>query len=193
MPVSETTSSTAATPALWRMRRPTAPQPDGQGAPAFALDGAVAQRRIGLRHEGSWRSWLLIVDDWVSALRGDGAEPLVLQAGGRVGIDGVRTVHDIEVWAGEVEAGVSGLGTCGSCTSNSVKDAVTLEARGLPAVVAVCEEFEAHARNMARFLGHPALKVLVFPYPLEARPEAELHQIAEDYYPRFLELIGAKR
>lgn len=180
------------TPAVWRMRRPTAPPRGDDGAPAFTLDPPIAGRRIGLRHEGSWRSWLLIVDDWVQLLRADQAEPVVLQAGGRVGIDGVRTHLDIQTWAAEVEAGVSGLGTCGSCTSNSVRDAVTLEALGKPAIVAVCEEFEAHARNMARFLGHPNLKVLVLPYPLEARPEAELHEIAAAYYPRFLALLGAR-
>jgi hypothetical protein len=31
----------------------------------------------------------------------------------------------------------------------------------------------------------------VLPYPLEALPEAELRQIAIDFYPKFLELLGA--
>ena len=58
-------------------------------------------------------------------------------------------------------------------------------------MVVVCSEFETHARNMARFLGHPDLKVLVLPYPLEARPEDELLQIADEYYPQALALLGA--
>ena len=37
------------------------------------------------------------------------------------------------------------------------------------------------------------LKVLVLPYPLEARPEEELRKIAFEYYPKFLELLGAKK
>ena len=50
-------------------------------------------------------------------------------------------------------------------------------------------EFETHAHNMATYLGHPDLKVLVLPYPLEARPAEELREIAVEYYPRFLELL----
>ena len=34
------------------------------------------------------------------------------------------------------------------------------------------------------------MKVLVVPYPLEARPTEELEQIARDYYPKVLELLG---
>jgi hypothetical protein len=33
--------------------------------------------------------------------------------------------------------------------------------------------------------------MLVLPYPLEAREESELRQIAADYYPQFLKLLGA--
>jgi len=33
----------------------------------------------------------------------------------------------------------------------------------------------------------------VLPYPLEARPEAELRAIADEFYPRALELLGVAR
>ncbi len=135
---------------------------------------------------------MLIVDEWQQFLKRDGAEPVVLAAGGRVGDEGVRTRAEVQAWAREIDCGISGLGTCGSCTSNSVHDAVTLEAAGKPAVVAVCDEFAQHGSNMARFLGHPALKMLVLPYPLEARPESELRQIAADCYPKFLQLLGVR-
>jgi hypothetical protein len=54
----------------------------------------------------------------------------------------------------------------------------------------VTSEFETHARNMASFLGHGNLKVLVLPYPLEARPDDELMSIAAEYFPQALELLG---
>ena len=54
----------------------------------------------------------------------------------------------------------------------------------------MCEEFTVHAHNVARHDGHSDMNVLVLPYPLEARPAAELEQIAQDYYPRVLELLG---
>jgi hypothetical protein len=47
-----------------------------------------------------------------------------------------------------------------------------------------------HAHNVARHVGHGDLQVLVLPYPLEARPAAELEQIAHEYYPKVLELLG---
>ena len=46
---------------------------------------------------------------------------------------------------------------------------------------------------MASHLGHPSLRVLVLPYPLEGLPRAELRQIATDAYPQLFELIGAHR
>ncbi len=175
----------------WRIRLPTAAPGEETGAPAYALSGPITGLRVGLRHEGSWRSWMLIVEEWEKFLRADGAEPVVLAAGGRVGDEGARTRADVQAWAREIDCGISGLGTCGSCTSNSVHDAVALEAAGKPAVVAVCDEFALHGSNMARFLGHPTLKMLVLPYPLEARPESELRDIAAGYYPKFLQLLGA--
>jgi hypothetical protein len=176
----------------WRIRLPTAEASAPAGAAAHVLNRPIAGLRVGLRHEGSWRSWMLIIEEWETFLRRDGAEPIVLRAGGRVGEEGLHTRASVEGWSAGIDCGVSGLGTCGSCTSNSVQDAITLEDAGKPAVVAVCDEFAQHGSNMARFLGHPALKMLVFPYPLEARPEAELREIAAAHYPRFLQLLGAR-
>ncbi|MEU8132272.1 UGSC family (seleno)protein [Streptodolium elevatio] len=176
-----------------RVRLPVARPPSDVGAPSFTVDGPLRGRTVGLRHEGSWRSWITIVEEWQRYLRDDGAEPSVLLAKGRVGDEGERTRKDVAAWAESVDCGVSGLGTCGSCTSNSVSDAVALERLRRPAVAAVCSEFETHARNMASYLGHPSLKILVLPYPLEARPTDELRGIAAEYYPRFVELLGATR
>ena len=61
----------------------------------------------------------------------------------------------------------------------SVRDAIGVEANGKPVAAAICEEFVGHARTTASFLGHPELKVLVLPYPLETRTEPELQQIAD--------------
>ncbi|MCU1378212.1 MAG: hypothetical protein JWN29_1195 [Acidimicrobiales bacterium] len=172
------------------IRIPTAPRRAAEVAPTYSVDRPLSGLKVGLRHEGSWRSWMWIVDEWEGLLRADGAEPVVLEAGGRVGDEGVQTRADVAAWVDAIDCGVSGLGTCGSCTSNSVHDAVTLERAHKPAVVAVCEEFEVHGRNMANSLGHADLKHLVLPYPLEGRPEKEIREIAHEYYPRFLEVLG---
>jgi hypothetical protein len=160
-------------------------------APTFTVDKPLTGLKVGLRHEGSWRSWLWIVDEWTGLLEADGAVPVVVEAGGRVGDEGVETRAAVARWVEEIDCGISGLGTCGSCTSNSVHDAVSVERAHKPAIVAVCEEFETHGRNMASSLGHGDLKHLVLPYPLENRPEKEIREIAHEYYPKFVELLGA--
>ena len=46
---------------------------------------------------------------------------------------------------------------------------------------------------MAANAGRAGLRVHVLPYPLEARPESELRQIADEYYPQALALLGVTR
>lgn len=182
---------TTTAPGRIRIWLPTAAPAPVVSAPSHVVGGSLAGLRVGLRHEGSWRSWMLIVDCWAEFLAADGADPVVLQTGERVGDQGAATRSNLGQWVTGVDCAVSGLGTCGSCTSWTVSDAVAIEAGGKPAVAAVTAEFETHARNMATFLGHGDLKILVLPYPLEGRPEPELLQIAEDYYPQFLQLLQA--
>jgi hypothetical protein len=59
-------------------------------------------------------------------------------------------------------------------------------------IAVVTEEFATHGHNMARHLGHGDLSVLVLPYPLEARPEADLLAISAEFYPRALDLLGVR-
>jgi len=67
---------------------------------------------------------------------------------------------------------------------------VTVERLAKPAVVVVTEEFESFAHRLAVHHGHPSLRVLVLPYPLEGRPDEEVRQIAADAYPRLLRTLG---
>ena len=62
---------------------------------------------------------------------------------------------------------------------------------GKTAVAVVTQEFAELARTMAANAGRPALRTLVLPYPLETREEAECRQIAREYYPQLLALLGA--
>jgi len=172
------------------IRRPTAPRPEPVKEPTFKLGSPLAGRRIGLRTDGAWRSWVLIAGEWDKLLRDAGADTLQVETNAQVGDGGRTDRHNIDAWSDEIDGGIVGLGTCGSCTSFSVQDAVTLEAHSKPSVVVVTSEFETHARNMASFLGHGDLEVLVLPYPLEARPDDELRAIAVEYFPKALELLG---
>ena len=69
---------------------------------------------------------------------------------------------------------------------------MAVERLGKPAVVVVTEEFEAFAHRMAAHAGHPSLRVLVLPYPLEGRPDDEVRQIAADAYPTLLQTLGVR-
>ena len=44
---------------------------------------------------------------------------------------------------------------------------------------------------MAANAGRGGLRVHVLPYPLEARPEAEVRAIARQHWPRLLDTMGA--
>src|SRR5205809_1572706 len=106
---------------------------------------------------------------------------------GRPGSDDRKQIEEL---ANVTDCAIVGLGTCGSCTTFTIKDSVVVEQREKPVVAVVTEEFEVHGHNVATHLGHGDLRILVLPYPLEARPEAELRAIADEFYPRALELLG---
>ena len=59
-----------------------------------------------------------------------------------------------------------------------------------PAVVVITDEFIRIAEQVAKLKGHPSLRQLVLPYPLEGRPDEEVARIAEDAYPRLLAVLG---
>jgi hypothetical protein len=65
-----------------------------------------------------------------------------------------------------------------------------VEALGKPAVVVITEEFIRIAEQVSSLKGHPNLRQLVLPYPLEGRPEEEVVRIAEDAYPRLVAALG---
>ena len=53
------------------------------------------------------------------------------------------------------------------------------------------QEFEALAHTMAANAGRSGLRVHTLPYPLEARPEAEVRAIAAAHWPLILLTLGA--
>src|SRR3974390_3324195 len=124
------------------VRRPTAP-PGGQTpAPTVDLDRPIAGVHVGIRTDGAWRSWRLIADVWDEYLRRDGATTSLVETGGMVGETGANDRKHIEELANTVECAIVGLGTCGSCTTFTIKDSVVVEQKGKPVVAIVTEEFE---------------------------------------------------
>ena len=62
-----------------------------------------------------------------------------------------------------------------------------------PSVVVITAEFGVIASRVAVMNGHPSLRQLVLPYPLESREEAECRAIGRSSYPVLLDLLGAGR
>ncbi len=175
------------------VRRPTAVPAGDESAPTFRLDRPLAGLHVGLRTDRAWRSWQLISTLWDEWLRRDGATTLAVETGAQMGAHGAHDRKRIDELASVVDCAIVGLGTCGSCTTYTIKDAVVVEDHQKPVVAMICDEFLVHARNVATHLGHRDLKILVLPYPLEARPAEALRAIAEQCYPQVLELLGATR
>jgi hypothetical protein len=72
-----------------------------------------------------------------------------------------------------------------------VLSTVDIESRGMPAVAIVTGSFEDLAYRMAEHNKHPNLNVLVLPYPLEERPADEVRDVARQFYPKLLSMLGA--
>jgi hypothetical protein len=175
---------------IW-VRTPTAKPAGDVSAPAFRLERPIRGLTVGIRADRAWRSWQLVSSIWDEHLHRDGASTIAVETGAQIGDPASSDRKHIDELAGQVDAAIVGLGTCGSCTTFTIKDAVTVEDRSKPVVAIVCEEFIVHGRNVATHLGHGSLKILVLPYPLEARPTEELRAIADEFYPQVLALLGA--
>lgn len=92
-----------------RILDPTAPPPATDGDPGPDA-GDLAGRRVGLRYDTAWRSWLWVLDEWEPRLRRAGAEVVRWEAGNRVGPGGAETFSQLAVFAADVDAALVGLG-----------------------------------------------------------------------------------
>ena len=73
-----------------------------------------------------------------------------------------------EQWAellANATVAVTGFGGCGSCSTRSMRDALDLEAAGIPAVCVVHSALEPAVRAMARLVGADEYPVIVIDYP----------------------------
>jgi len=92
-----------------RVLDPTAPPPDVDPQPGPDA-GTLAGRRVGLRHDSAWRSWLWVLDEWEPRLRDAGAEVVRWSAGNRIGDEGDETFAALDRFAADVDVALVGLG-----------------------------------------------------------------------------------
>jgi len=88
---------------------PTAPPPevDADRGPDA---GPLAGRRVGIRFDSAWRSWLWVLDEWANRLEAAGATVDRWRAGNRVGDEGARTSAALAAFAARVDLALVGLG-----------------------------------------------------------------------------------
>ena len=89
---------------------PTVDFDDAPTSQTFDIGGSLAGRVVGLRLDQAWRSYMVIVEEWEKLLRADGADPLVLWTGERIGDEGTETRADLDEWSRRIDCGVVGLG-----------------------------------------------------------------------------------
>jgi hypothetical protein len=89
---------------------PTAPVAASSASETFTLRRPLEGVRVGLRLDHSWRSYVVVVEEWGARLRREHADVEVLWTGDRVGPVGERTRSDLDEWSRLVDCGVVGLG-----------------------------------------------------------------------------------
>ena len=92
-----------------RVLDPTAPAPSVDPQPGPDA-GALAGKRVGLRYDNAWRSWLCVLDEWEPRLRDAGAQVVRFAAGNRIGDEGEATFAALDRFAAEVDVALVGLG-----------------------------------------------------------------------------------
>jgi hypothetical protein len=84
---------------------------------------------------------------------------------------------------------VTGIGDCGSCSTNSVHDAIELEKAGMPTVAVCTEAFLPGLSALSRMRGMPDYKFAVVPHPLGVLFDDELRGRAELAAPQIVQIV----
>jgi hypothetical protein len=77
------------------------------------------------------------------------------------------------------ELGVTGIGDCGSCSTNSVHDGIEIEKLGVPCVAVCTEAFVAGLDALTKMRGMPDYRFAVVPHPLGVLFDDELRERAK--------------
>ena len=112
--------------------------------------GSLAGKKVGIRRDTAWRSWDWVTDEWERSLREQGAEVSYWRAGrerGRQGGHGAR--GGLDAFVEGIDVAVFGLCNCGSCTMQTVTDALAAVRQGIPTVVVTTENFRPIAESIA--------------------------------------------
>lgn len=88
-------------------------------------------------------------------------------------------VEMLQEIAEEADVVVVALSDCGSCTSCSTHDLNDLDARGVPGVSVLTEEFRSAFAGQCETIGFDGASIFV-PHPVQNRTTDQLHAMAEN-------------
>lgn len=157
------------------------------------LGGAeLSSKRIGIRLDERWRSWQWVAEEWTSLLRMRGARVELWRAGTRVGERADTMDTGLDEFVHRIDLGVFGLGNCGGCTMETVRDAVAALRIDVPSVIICTRQFVSLARNLARTEGFPDVHIHGLPFPLETHTEEEVRKIAQEAFEELQVVLGVR-
>ena len=84
---------------------------------------------------------------------------------------------------------VTGIGDCGSCSTNSVHDGIEMEKMGIPAIAVCTEAFLPGLDALCKMRGMPEYKFAVVPHPLGVLFADELRGRAELAAPQIVQIV----
>ena len=171
---------------------PTGVAPDDGAIDAGPDAGRLVGRVVAIRHDVLWPAFDWTVEEWTRALEAAGATVLAWpRAQGQKDDELARADAEFESILARSDVAISGLANCGSCTSWSVRDALTARSKGLPTTVVATAHFEPLAHMLAAEGGQAGLRVTVLPYPYSTLDEATVRQHARTAFPQLLDVLGA--
>jgi hypothetical protein len=153
--------------------------------------GSLRGKTIGLKTDESWFAWDWVAEEWAAALRADGADVVIWRERMPQGVATPLSVADFDEFTGQVDAVVTGLANCGSCTWVAIRAGMAALEREFPTVFVATTHFERLARVLSEEGGWSDIRMTILPYPLEGKPEDEIRQIARQAYPSLLVSMGA--
>jgi hypothetical protein len=153
--------------------------------------GPLRGQTIGLKTDEFWFAWDWVAAEWAAALRADGADCVIWRERMPQGVSTPLSVAEFAEFTSQVDAVVTGLANCGSCTWVAIRAGMAALERGFPTVFVATTHFERLARVLSGEGGWADIRMAILPYPLEGKPEEEIRQIAREAYPSLLASMGA--
>jgi Fe-S cluster biogenesis protein NfuA len=155
--------------------------------------GGLHGKSLLFRVDVLWRSWDWVVSEWSDLLAAAGASVTTWRRSQAVpGAEGQRLQDEYEALVDASDVLVSGLGNCGSCTTWTVRDALTGLSRDTATALVVTDHFAPLARILAQDAGRPGIRLLSLPYPLNPLPEDVVRKIAREHFPALLATLEAR-